>query len=311
MNGALAPIAFFAYRRPLHARNALRSLQRCLGADASSLFIFCDGARCDDDRAAVAAVRAVVREQRWCRRVEIVERERNLGLAASVVDGVSQLCARYGSAIVVEDDLLLAPHFLVFLNAALGRYRDVERVMHVSAYMFPVRRDLPETFFYRATSCWGWATWQRAWLHFESDSAALLRRLSGHLRRYQFDVRGSAGFFDMLCEQAAGRSDSWAIRWYASVFLRSGLCLHPARAFSKNVGHDGSGIHCCATADYEVDLAPTMVSRWPAQVREERAAVRGMAAFYRRVRRAPLTDRLRRRGRELLTRWSGGGHAAR
>ena len=261
-----APIAVFVYARPLHTRRTLEALQRCALAPESDLFIFSDAPRNAQAAPAVREVRQYIRQVGGFGSVTIVEREKNLGLSASIIDGVTRLCGEHGRAIVVEDDIVAAPGFLSFMNEALNAYADDVQVMHVSGYMFPVAgaEGLPETFFFRAPSCWGWATWQRAWVLFESDSGRLLREIEARNQTYEFDLGGAAGYMKMLRAQAAGRLDSWAVRWYASIFLNGGLCLHPAHSLTHNIGHDGTGVHCSPSDRYGVTLTEAL----PAVVRQ-------------------------------------------
>ena len=58
------------------------------------------------------------------KRVHIIEREKNYGLARSIIDGVTTQVNAYGRTIVLEDDLVTAPYFLQFMNSALEMYKD-------------------------------------------------------------------------------------------------------------------------------------------------------------------------------------------
>src|SRR5689334_22968897 len=120
---SLAPIGLFAYNRPEYLARALDALSRCPETASSPLVIYCDGAKNDAGRAQVDRTRQVARE-RAPAHAKIVEREHNLGLARSMRTGVSALCEEHGRAIVLEDDLEVAPTFLRFMNDALDRYAD-------------------------------------------------------------------------------------------------------------------------------------------------------------------------------------------
>lgn len=279
-----APIAIFVYRRPGHARRMLESLARNPELSESPVVVFCDGPRTAAERDAVARTREVVRAAAP-RHARIVERDMNMGLAASVIAGVTRLCNEHGRVIVLEDDLVLSPAALAYFNRALDRYRDDERVMHVSSYMYPTGAALPDAFFYREATCWGWATWGRAWGKFEPDAARLRDWLSPAERRFEFDVQGSTPFFRMLELQLAGRVDSWAIRWYGTLRMHDGLALHPGRALTSNEGLDGSGAHRDVTTEFAVELAGAPPARLPDTIEESDVAVQAMIAFHRRRRR--------------------------
>ena len=181
----------------------------------------------------------------------VVERSRNLGLANSIIEGVTRLCTERGRVIVVEDDLTVSRHFLEYMNQALDRYADDERVMQVSGYMFPVSLGTEtDALFLPLTTSWGWACWQRSWKKFDpggSGREALSRDPS---MRRRFNLDGAYDYAGMLDAQAAGKIDSWAIRWYLSVFLRGGLVLYPARTLVRNLGFDDSGTHGAPPADW-------------------------------------------------------------
>lgn len=240
-----APVAVFAFRRPAHTQRLLQSLAVAEGADHASVHVFCDAARGPDDVEAVAEVRAVVRAARGFGSVEVIERDRNLGLSASILDGVGRLAESHRAVIVLEDDLIVAPGFLGYMNSALERHADEPRVMQVCGFMFPVEAPgrLPESFFLRQTTSWGWATWARAWRQLRTDPVALLDEIETAGSRKAFDLNGAYPYGRLLEAHARGAVSSWAVLWYASVFLSGGLCLWPRRTFVQNEGFDGSGTH--------------------------------------------------------------------
>lgn len=295
-----APIAFFAYNRPNHIEKALESLSQCEGAVDSELFIFCDGAKKSRDKEAIEEVRSIAKEKQWCGKVHVIERDENMGLANSVINGVTEVVNRHGRVIVLEDDLVLSPHFLNYMNDALEFYEDNAKVMHISGYMFPVKDNLPPTFFYRNTSCWGWATWKRAWDMFDCDSRHLLKCLKEKNLCREFDVEGTAGFVKMLQSHTKGKLDSWAVRWYGSVFLNEGLCLHPGLSLVKNAGHDGSGIHCVFTDEFNVELSNKRIRQFVDEIEENKRVVELMGGFYKSLNK-PLLLRVINKLRHLLT----------
>lgn len=268
-----APIAFFAYKRPEHTLRSLQSLAQNEGADRSQLFIFCDGAKSDLDQASVAQVRAVVRQQQWCGEVHILERDQNWGLANSIIAGVTELCDRFGQVIVLEDDLVLSPQFLNYMNDALNYYRHQPRVMHISGYMWPLPMALPETLFLGNAACWGWATWQRAWQQFHPDADHLFEQIKTQQLQTEFSFAEARPYWKLLRRQKRGKVDSWAIRWYASVFLQRGLSLYPGRSLVCNIGHDGTGSSHATTSIFQVHPSDQRVTQFTDQI-EENPAVR-------------------------------------
>lgn len=287
-----APIAFFAYNRPWHAEKSLESLSQCEGAKESALYIFCDGTKREEDVRAVEEVRKLVRSYEWCGSVNIIERDKNIGLASSIISGVTELCNKYGRVIVLEDDLVLSPQFLNYMNDALEIYKNIPKVMHISGYMFPVNDRLPETFFYRSASCWGWATWARAWEKLALDADNLLLQLKNTNLRYEFDIKGSNDFYDTLVDNATGKIKTWAIYWYASVFLAGGLCLHPGESLVNNIGHDNTGTNCSKTNVFNVEVRKHRITRFTQDIKENESVLEMMADYYRRINKRSLFVRV-------------------
>jgi GT2 family glycosyltransferase len=283
-----APVALFVYRRPEHTRATVEALLRNPEAAQTDLHVFSDAARAAGNEEAVKQVRRYVREITGMRSTTVVERSRNHGLANSVIDGVSRLCESHGRVIVLEDDLVVSPRFLEYMNRALERYQDDDSAMQVSGYMFPIDVAAEtDAFFMPFTTSWGWATWERAWHHFDPDMRGFDALVSDRHLRDSFDLGGAYGYFDMLERQRRGSIDSWAIRWYLSVFIRGGLTLYPARTLVRNIGFDGSGTHCVVADVEQRSLQPDFrVERFPAKVHQHPQWKRVLAAMPSRRRRA-------------------------
>ena len=247
-----APIALFVYNRPDHCRQTLDHLLENPLAGNSDLFVFSDGPRGEHDLRAVDEVRELVRHIAGFRSVNVIERERNLGLANSITDGVGRLCAEHGSVIVLEDDLLVAPDFLDLMNSSLERYADSERVMQISGYMYPGNYGSDtDTLFLPMVSCWGWGTWNRAWAKYDPEMSGYERLMSDSSLKARFNLHGAYDYLKMLEQQRRGEIDSWGIRWHLSVFMLEGLVLYPAESRVINIGIDGSGTHGAGTAELQ------------------------------------------------------------
>lgn len=272
-----APIAVFVYKRPRHAGCLIESLLANAGFSESPLFVFCDGARSPADRDGVEETRRLVRA-RLGPYGEIIERERNLGLANSIVGGVTELVQRYGRVIVLEDDLILHRGCIDYLNAALHHYASDESIFHVNAYRYPIPLGARPSLS-RLTASWGWATWQRAWEAFEHSAATLERLIRAADLVSTMDFGGTFPFFAMLQDQARGGIDSWAIRWYASVLLRKGLTVCPSVSQTVNGGMDSSGSHSPTTGRYQVELG-TASRDWPARIAEDELTYQQMRGFF-------------------------------
>jgi hypothetical protein len=241
---SLAPVVVFAYRRPDHLRNTLTSLMRCEGFEQSPVIVYCDGARDANETDSVMATRELARGMLGDR-AEYHFSEVNQGLSCSVIAGVSDTVDRFGRAIVVEDDLELSTSFLTFMNQALDRYAHDERVFQVSGYMFevPELKTTPSALFLPFTVSWGWATWKRAWDQFDPQAMGWEALRTNKVLRRRFNLDGTYDYATMLMRQMAGLRDSWAVRWYWSVFKANGLVLFPPVSLVSNTGFDDSATH--------------------------------------------------------------------
>lgn len=250
----LAPILLFVYNRPLHVRRSIESLLANELAKDSELYIFSDAAKDETAQPNVNEVRQFIQSIKGFKEIHYVERTENWGLARNIIDGVTTLVNQYGRVIVLEDDLIVAPYFLQFMNDALETYKDEENVCHIQACDFTKDPILPDTFLIKWTGSWGWATWKRAWKLFNPNGQELLDELIRRKLTYRFDFNGKYGYTRMLRNQIKGKNNSWAIRWNASLFLADKLSLNVGKSLIQNEGFDGSGTNCGSGNLYDSDL---------------------------------------------------------
>jgi len=278
-----APITLFAYKRPWHLMQCLEALRGNDLASECCLYVFCDGPRNDHDALDVEAVRRCARRIDGFRKVEVIERRMNLGLVGNIIEGVTQVIEAHGKVIVLEDDIVTSPHFLRFMNEALDYYVDEKKVWHVSGWNFPVRSVAgQDIFFQRVMSCWGWATWSGRWRYYERDPHALLNRFSPQdIRRFNLD--GAYNFWEQVLQNASGNLHTWAIFWYASIFLNNGLCLNPSSSLVRNIGHDGSGEHCSNISEYYAPMARACPLCGSVPVVESAVMIKRIRNYYRRL----------------------------
>ncbi|MFA5886394.1 MAG: glycosyltransferase [Patescibacteria group bacterium] len=278
---SLAPIALFTYNRLEHTQQTLAALAKNESAAESDLIIFSDGAKNDKSLASVQAVRTYLKTVTGFKSVKIIEREKNLGLADSIIKGVTEIIRQFTKIIVLEDDLITAPYFLKYLNEALDRYAENDKIISIHGYVYPTKRPLPETFFLRGADCWGWATWKRGWDLLETDSQKLLTALRAEKLGYEFDLDGSYPYLQMLKGQLKGLNNSWAIRWYATAFLKNKLTLYPGRSLVSNAGFDNSGTHTGRTQVFQTLLSTQPIKIGPIPIEENSAAKKTIIEYFR------------------------------
>jgi len=245
----LAPIALFTYNRLWHTKQTVEALQNNLYVEESNLFIFSDGPKTEKDEPKVKEVREYLKTIKGFKNIEIIERDKNWGLANNIIDGVTKIVNEYGRIIVLEDDIVTSPYFLRFMNEALEMYKDEPNVASIHGYIYPID-GLPETFFIRGADCWGWATWKEKWAIFEPDGQKLLDEVKKRGLQKEADFNGSYGFTDMLKDQIKGKNNSWAVRWYFSAFLKNMLTLYPGQSYVQHIGMSAEATNCKSETNF-------------------------------------------------------------
>jgi hypothetical protein len=280
---ALAPIVLFVYNRPTHVEKTIVALQENHLASESDLIIYSDAPKKDKDIPQVEKVRAFVKSVAGFRSVNIIERPRNLGLSQNIIEGVTEIVSTYGKIIVLEDDLVTSPYFLKFMNDGLSVYQDHHEVVSIHGYVYPVPEKLPDTFFLRGADCWGWATWKHGWDNFESDGKYLLREIKNKSLGKEFNFNNSYPYLQMLLAQVEGKTDSWAIRWHASAFLKEKFTLYPGKSLVQNIGIDDSGTHHKYSTKMNVELATEMPKINKTDIEQSKIAFELIAEFLKTI----------------------------
>lgn len=282
----LAPIVLFVYNRPEHTRRTLQALSENILASESSLFVYSDGPKDptnDEQTRLVESTREIVLSRKWCKDVRLITSPTNKGLAPSLIHGISEIIEEYGSVIVLEDDIVTSPYFLQYMNDGLKLYESYEKVASIHGYVYPVSGVLPNYFFIKGADCWGWATWRRAWMHFQANGQTLMDELKRQNKLSVFDFNGAMSYSSMLKDQISGKISSWAVRWYASALLNNMVTLYPATSFVTNIGFDGSGTHCDIDSSYNAMLIDHYVPPRLIKIKENRRARSLFIKYFRKV----------------------------
>lgn len=245
-----APIAIFAYKRPDHLQELIRSLEANKIWFDSPVIFYVDGAKKAADVAPNNKVIDIVNNYPHSNK-SIKISSQNRGLANSIITGVSEVLNKYDKIIVLEDDLVLHSRFLEFMNHGLNDLENYDQVISIQGYS-PITNN--NCYYLRGADCWGWATWNDRWNLFESDGKRLIAEIDRLNLKSKFNLNDSYPYYEMLKRQVAGLNDSWAIRWHASAFLAKKLSLYPASSLVLNRGMDGSGTNAAKSTNYDVEL---------------------------------------------------------
>jgi len=251
-----APIALFVYKRLYHTQQTVESLKNNSLSAESELFIYSDNAKTLEDQKAINEVRKYIREIAGFKKINIIERDKNLGLANSIIDGVTTIINRFGKIIVLEDDLICSPFFLKFMNEALVFYEQNDEIFSITGYKHPIeipRNYHSDVFVSPRPSSWGWGTWLDRWAKVDWDIKDFRDLRNSNEIQTRFNA-GGKDLTPMLFEQMNGNIDSWAIRWAYFHFKKQGFCLYPSTSLLQNIGADYSGTHTKKTKKFNVEL---------------------------------------------------------
>ena len=249
----ISPIVIFTYNRLDHLDTLINSLEQNELFKKSKILVFSDGPKKEIDIEKIEKIRIYLKKKLISKNSEIVERPNNFGLSKNVITGINQTFNDYDQAIILEDDLEVSPFFLNYMNDALNLYVSSEDVASISGYMYPINSKSfsNDYFFLKLAESWGWGTWKRAWNNFETDSVKLKNEIDERKLVDEFNFSSGISYYKMLNDNINGANDSWAIRWYASTFLKNMNTLFPSKSFVKNIGIDNSGENCNYTTVYD------------------------------------------------------------
>ena len=251
-----APIVLFVYNRPNHTKQVLEALLANELAHQSEIFIYSDAPKSQNDEINVVEVRKYIKKISGFKNITIIEREKNFGLANSIIDGVGKVINKYGKVIVLEDDIVTSPNFLQFMNNALDFYSDNKSIMSISGYMYPC--EIPYSYkkdilLFNRFSSWGWGMWSDRWNLINFDITENDKIFHDKNLQKQFNV-GGEDLYNMLLLQLQGKINSWAIRTALASALHNMVTVYPINSLVKNIGFDNSGIHCGETHVYDIVL---------------------------------------------------------
>ena len=291
-----APVALFGYNRPLHLQRAIEALRNNPESPETDLFVFVDGPKSHDQATdAIQMCRDLALSISGFRNVTTHIQEENLGLANSIRFGVATVLEKNDSIIVIEDDIVLSPKGLQFLNEGLVRYEKETQISSIHAYQYPIRQKFDECVLLRGADCWGWATWKDRWASTTFDSEKLRDLILEQDLELEFDLDGSMQYLAMLDNQTNGKIDSWAICWHASMFLQNRFTVFPPKPLAANIGTDGSGSHAGAHDIFKVLVSQDSKWIFPNKIEESTSYRQAMIEFYREnMPRANIVIRLLR-----------------
>jgi hypothetical protein len=302
------PVAFFIFNRP---DTTARVFAEIAQARPPALLVVADGPRAGfpDDADKCAATRAIIDRVDWECRVLQNYAEANLGCKRRVASGMDWVFEQEEQAIILEDDCLPHQSFFPFCDELLERYRDDEAVMAICGdnYLFGRKSVTDSYFFHRLIGGWGWASWRRAWRHYDAEMKLwpALRETSW-LKKILNDRRAIAYWreiFDRI--YAAGDIDTWDYQWLFTVWVRQGLAATASVNLVTNIGWGVDATHTFNRDSVLADIPAGEMKfplRHPSVVSVDREADQIILENIYLPEVANLSSRLRRRMSGLIHR---------
>jgi GR25 family glycosyltransferase involved in LPS biosynthesis len=240
----LSPIILFVYNRPEHTQKVVQALLKNELAVASTLYVFQDGLRSnanDEERDRWIATNQYIHSINGFKNIETFVSETNKGCGRSIVSGVTQVLNDHNRVIIVEDDILVSPNYLEYMNQGLNHFEKDERVGSINAYSLQFPFEVPEYYFMYGVNPYGWATWKDRWELYNNDAASLLEKLKAKNSFKNWDFGGTRKMLESCVK--SNFEGAWDVKWYTSLFVNEKLGLFPKTSFSRNIGFDEQATH--------------------------------------------------------------------
>ncbi len=245
----LAPIVLFVYNRPVHTKRTVESLLNNTLSSQSILYIFSDAQKREEDKSKVEEVRKYIHSIEGFKEIHLIERKKNLGLAKSIISGVTEVIDKYDTVIVLEDDLVTSPKFLTYMNYLFNEYDNQKNIFSITGYNHPkslmkISDNYPYDVYFNPRACsWSWGTWKDRWDKVDWEVTDLKNFIQNKDLQKKFNYSGEDKS-EMLMKQMRGEIDSWAIRWDYTHFKNDSFCVYPVKSYVDNIGNDSTGVHC-------------------------------------------------------------------
>jgi hypothetical protein len=239
------PVLFLIFNRPDLTR---LTFDRIRAARPSKLFIAADGPRAEqpDDPRLCQEARSIVGTIDWDCELKTFYREENVGCRRAVSTAISWFFEHVDAGVILEDDCLPDPSFFTFCSEMLARFQDDERVMQVSGTTATGewKSGAQSYHFSLYGGIWGWASWRRAWQHYDvtmkawrdPDTRKRVRRIIADAAQF----RARAKMFDL---GVSGNIDTWDYQWSLARILNEGLTVVPSVNLVSNIGFRTDATH--------------------------------------------------------------------
>lgn len=254
------PVVLLLFNRPDLTRRVFDVIAT---AKPEKLLVVADGPRTPEERELCEQARSVVDHVDWDCEVLTDFSDQNLGCGRRVSSGVEWVFSKVDEAIFLEDDCLPDPSFFMFCQSLLERYRHDQRIMTINGNNFQSGQKMTDYSYHfsKYPGCWGWASWRRAWEHYDYEMKTWPEfRESGLLAATCADAaeqRHWTDLFDCMHEDP-DKVDTWDHQWKYACWSQGGLAIEPSVNLVANLGLGRpDATHTSGTNPYLLQLTET------------------------------------------------------
>lgn len=244
----------FTYCRSNHTQAVLQGL-KSNHVLPEKLFIFQDGMKSTTDINEWSKVNDIIKTADFCP-TEVIVANSNKGLLKSILEGLDYVIRLFDAFIVIEDDCVPDRNFINYMVQSLTRFEKDKNVYTICGYTYPevsVPPDEYDVYFHGRFTCWGWGTWKDRWAQYDLHPSVLHKGLEDPVISCRI-ATWARDLPRMSLERLQGKNEGWDVYWGAIIIQNKGLCVTPYESLIKNIGFDGTGVHCGATHEYDVCL---------------------------------------------------------
>lgn len=254
------PVLFLVFNRPETTKLVFQSIRN---AKPAKLYISADGPRQNrpKDKLLCNQVKKIVTKIDWPCELKTLFRDKNQGCKKAVSSGIDWFFKNEEQGIILEDDIFPIPGFFSYCDELLELYKDNNRVAMISGYN-PISKRIfskESYFFTHYGNIWGWATWRRAWQHYDIN---MLQWPKWRDSRGLNSISDNTCFFEAYWKDYNNaiydnKIDTWDFQWYFTCWRINGLCITPKNNQTYNLGFGGNATHTLGKApDFVVESEP-------------------------------------------------------
>ena len=244
----ISPVLIPVYDRYIHFEKVINTLSKCHNSDKTELYIYIDFAKSNQVLECQNSILNTISDfEHNFKLINVIQRSFNMGAQNNILDAIDDLFRKYKSIIFLEDDCIVHPSFLNFLNSCLNKYADNEDILGVSGYLYPINypvqfgdKDIVKLPY---SSAWGMGLWESKYSRPELKSKQILSLIK-QKKIVTLLKNVSNRHHYVSLKEVFFKRDRWGdFCFMLSLLNNDKKWIFPVHTLVKNIGADGSGVH--------------------------------------------------------------------